>query len=317
MEQVTVGIDIGGTNTVFGIVNENGNVLSEIKFSTKGHKNIHQYIEKLSLSIKDALSELNKNFKLKGIGIGAPNGNFYKGTIEYAANLDWKGVIPFVKMLKENFNVPVFITNDANAGALGEKIYGGAKNINDFIFITLGTGLGSGIISNGKLLLGHDGFAGEIGHTNAIPHGRLCGCGKKGCLETYASASGLVKTAVEFLEKYEEDSLLRQIKDFSSKDIYKAALKKDRVALKVFDFTAKILGISLADSVAYLSPEVIFLFGGLANAGKLLLKPVKNYMEENLLEVYKNKVQIKMSELDGNNAAILGASALVLQQINK
>ncbi len=301
---------------VFGLADKTGRIISENKMLTKGHSNFGAYIDSLSILVKKELSLLKDDFELKGIGIGAPNGNYYKGTVEHAANLEWKGILPVVDMIKEQFDVPVFITNDANAGALGEKLYGGAKNMTDFIFITLGTGLGSGIISKGKLLYGHDGFAGEIGHTNVIPGGRLCGCGRKGCLETYVSATGIVRTAVDFLKESNEDSLLRAIEDdFSSEDIYNAAVKKDRIALRVFNYTAEILGKALADSVAYVSPQAIFMFGGLANAGDLLLKPVKKYMEDNLLEIYKNKVQILPSQLSGNNAAVLGAGALVWEEI--
>ncbi|MCF6366149.1 MAG: ROK family protein [Bacteroidales bacterium] len=316
MKEVAIGIDIGGTNTVFGIVDKSGRIIAEDKMLTKNYINFEDYIFALSTLIKKNLSKLNENYGLQGIGIGAPNGNYYNGTIEHAVNLNWKGILPLAKMIKNNFDVPVFVTNDANAGALGEKLYGGAKNMNHFIFITLGTGLGSGIVTNGKLLYGCDGFAGEIGHTNAIPDGRLCGCGKKGCLETYVSATGIVKTAYQFLKETKEKSILRNIPEFSSKDIFDAAVKKDRIALQIFDYTSEILGKSLADSVAYLSPQAIFLFGGLANAGNLLLKPAKQYMEENLLEVYKNKVNILPSQLEGNSAAVLGASALVWDELS-
>ena len=310
MKEIAIGIDIGGTNTVFGIIDKSGKVISENKLPTKGHKNLDVYIKELCFLINEELKMLEQ-VSLKGIGIGAPNANYYKGTIEHAANLDWKGVLPFVDMMKEYFDVPIYITNDANAAALGEKIYGGAKEMNDFIFITLGTGLGSGIFANGKLIYGHDGFAGELGHINAIPNGRVCGCGKKGCVETYVSATGIVNTAIEFLEEREDQSILRNINKITSKDIYEAATQGDTLALEIFDFTAYILGIALADAVAILSPEAIFLFGGLANSGDYILTPTKEYMEENLLQVFKDKVDIKFSELDSGYAAILGASALV------
>ncbi len=314
MKEIAIGIDIGGTNTVFGIVDKSGKVYSEYKLPTTGHVSLQAYIDELCLQINNQLDLLGNDFQLKGIGIGAPNANFYNGTIEHAANLDWKGVLPFTDMIKEHFDIPVYITNDANAGALGEKIFGGAKEMNDFIFITLGTGLGSGIFSNGKLIYGHDGFAGELGHINAIPNGRTCGCGKKGCLETYVSATGIVNTAIEFLNKTEEESILRSIKDISSKDIYDAAIEGDNFALVIFDFTANILGIALADAVAILSPEAIFLFGGLANSGDFILTPTKEYMEDNLLEVFKNKIQVLPSQLESGHAAILGASALVFAE---
>jgi len=311
MQEIAIGIDIGGTNTVFGIIDKLGNVIFENKLSTTGHVTLQSYINDLCSLIKEEISKLDIEYILQGIGIGAPNANFYKGTIEHAANLDWKGVLPFTDMINEHFDVPVYITNDANAAALGEKIYGGAKDMNDFIFITLGTGLGSGLFANGKLIYGHDGFAGELGHINAIPNGRLCGCGKKGCLETYVSATGIVNTAIEFLEKSEKGSLLKDFDKITSKDIYDAAVKGDTLALEIFDFTAYILGVALADAVAILSPEAIFLFGGLANSGDYILQPTKEYMEENLLQVFKNKIDIKLSELDDGYAAILGASALV------
>ncbi|NPA44106.1 MAG: ROK family protein [Chlorobi bacterium] len=311
MKEIAIGIDIGGTNTVFGIVDKKGNIISKNSILTSGHNDLQTYINVLSTSIKDLLNNLKDEFIFKGIGIGAPNANFHTGTIEHAANLDWKGVLPFADIMKEHFDVPVYLTNDANAAALGEKIYGGAKYMDDFILITLGTGLGSGIFANGRLIYGHSGFAGELGHINAIPNGRLCGCGKKGCLETYVSAKGIVNNAIDFLNSTDEDSLLRDIENFTSKDIYEAALKNDIIALQVFDFTANILGISLADAVAILNPEAIFLFGGLANAGDFILQPAKEYMEENLLEVFKDKVEILPSQLEGGNAAILGASALV------
>jgi len=311
MKEIAIGIDIGGTNTVFGIIDKSGKVFSEYKFPTSGHENLQAYINELCLQIKNHLDSLGNNIQLKGIGIGAPNANFYNGTIEHAANLDWKGVLPFTDMIKQHFNIPVYITNDANAAALGEKIFGGAKEMNDFIFVTLGTGLGSGIFANGKLIYGHDGFAGELGHINAIPNGRACGCGKKGCLETYVSATGIVNNAIDILKFSKEDSLLRDINDISSKDIFEAAKKDDIIALQTFDFTANILGISLADAVAILSPEAIFLFGGLANSGDFIMKPTKEYMEDNLLEVFKNKIKILPSQLESGHAAILGASALV------
>lgn len=310
-KEVAIGIDIGGTNSVFGIIDKSGNVLSENNLPTKGHSNLQEYIDKLCSLINEELDKFKNEITLTGIGIGAPNANFYNGTIEHAANLDWKGVLPFTDLVKEHFDVPVYITNDANAAALGEKIYGGAKEMDDFIFITLGTGLGSGIFANGKLIYGHDGFAGELGHINAIPGGRICGCGRRGCLETYVSATGIVNTANEFLEKTDKESLLKGISKITSKDIYDAAVKGDILALEIFDFTSYILGVALADAVAILSPEAIFLFGGLANSGDYILQPTKEYMEENLLQVFKNKIDINLSELDGGHAAILGASALV------
>ena len=313
MKEIAAGIDIGGTNTVFGIVDKQGNIIQEESMSSKGYKEVNHFIDELSNNIKVLFNKVNKEYKLKGVGIGAPNANFYKGTIENAANLEWEGIIPFAKIMQEKLNIPVWLTNDANAAALGEMLYGGAKNMRDFLFITLGTGLGSGIVSNGKLIYGHDGFAGEIGHTIVAENGRKCGCGRKGCLETYASASGIKRTVIELLTETNKLSVLRNVDNakINSKLIYESAKKGDIISLEAFNFTAKILGKALANSVAYTSPEAIFLFGGLANAGDLLLKPVKESMEANLLNIYQNKVKILPSQLKGNNVAILGASALV------
>ena len=273
MKEIAAGIDIGGTNTVFGIVDKQGNIILEESMSTRGYKEANNFVYELSNRLKILFNKANKKYQLKGVGIGAPNANYYKGTIEDAPNLEWKGVIPLAKIMQEKLNVPVWLTNDANAAALGEMLYGGAKNMRDFLFITLGTGLGSGIVSNGKLIYGHDGFAGEIGHTIVIENGRECGCGRKGCLETYASASGIKRTVIELLSETNRKSILRDFDnaDIDSKLIYESAKKGDIISLEAFDFTAKILGKALANSVAYTSPEAIFLFGGLANAEDLLL----------------------------------------------
>lgn len=313
MKEIAIGIDIGGTNTIIGIVDKQGNILQKASLFTKRYKKVNHFVDELSNKLKVLFNKVNKEYQLKGIGIGAPNANFYKGTIENAPNLKWKGIIPLAKMMQEKLNVPVWLTNDANAAALGEMLYGGAKSMKDFLFITLGTGLGSGIVSNGKLICGHDGFAGEIGHTIVVENGRLCGCGRKGCLETYASASGIKRSVIELLSKTNKASVLRDVKNakISSKLIYESAKKGDIISLEAFDFTAKILGKALANSVAHTSPEAIFLFGGLANAEDLLLKPVKESMEANLFNIYKNKVQILPSQLKSGKAAILGASALV------
>ena len=313
MKKIAIGIDIGGTNTIIGIVDKQGNILQKASLFTKRYKEINHFVDELSNKLKVLFNKVNEEYQLKGIGIGAPNANFYKGTIENAPNLKWKGIIPLAKMMQEKLNVPVWLTNDANAAALGEMLYGGAKSMKDFLFITLGTGLGSGIVSNGKLICGHDGFAGEIGHTIVVENGRLCGCGRKGCLETYASASGIKRSVIELLSKTNKASVLRDVNNakISSKLIYESAKKGDIISLEAFNFTAKILGKALANSVAHTSPEAIFLFGGLANAEDLLLKPVKESMEANLFNIYKNKVQILPSQLKSGKAAILGASALV------
>jgi glucokinase len=313
MKDLTVGIDIGGTGTKIGLVDNIGNILFENKVKTTDYPEIDEYVTALSQAIVHCLDKVNAEFNLKGIGIGAPNGNFYKGTIEFAPNLPWKGTINLVDKMKKYFKVPIVMTNDANAAAMGEMIYGKARGMKEFIVITLGTGLGSGIVVDGKVVYGHDGFAGEIGHTIYDPEGRLCGCGRRGCLETYASATGITKTVIELLEKSDEKSLLRDIpKDkLESKTIHDAAVKGDKIALEAFDYTAKILGLKLADSIAYTSPEAIFLFGGLAEAGDYILKPTKKYMEHYLLDVFKNKVKLEISGLMGKNAAILGAAALI------
>jgi glucokinase len=317
MKEFCIGIDIGGTNTVFGVVDINGNFIAENSIPTKKYQTIEEFIEALSKAIHHSLEQIGGNYILKGIGIGAPNGNYHNGTIEYAPNLNWKGIVPIADLLNKQFHVPVVLTNDANAAAMGEMIYGAAKGLKDFIVITLGTGLGSGFVVDGKIVYGHDGFAGELGHVIYDPEGRLCGCGRKGCLETYASATGIVKTVFEFLDKSSEESLLRNIdkEKLSSKDIYEAAVKGDKIALQAFDYTALVLGRKLADAVAITSPEAIFLFGGLALSGDYILVPTKKYMEENLLKIYKNKVRVELSGLMGKNAAILGAAALIWEEL--
>ncbi|MDF1548313.1 MAG: ROK family protein [Bacteroidales bacterium] len=317
MKDLSIGIDIGGTNTVIGLVDRDGNFRAENSISTSKYTEVEDYIEALTAAINESLNSVTENFVLKGIGIGAPNGNYYNGCIEFAPNLNWKGKVPLVELLNKNFRVPISLTNDANAAAMGEMIYGAAKGMKNFIVITLGTGLGSGLIVDGKLVYGHDGFAGEVGHTIYDPNGRLCGCGRKGCLETYASATGIKKTVLELLEKPGAKSSLSSIpeSEISSKKIYEAAVAGDKLALEAFDFTARILGLKLADSVAYLSPEAIFLFGGLALSGDYILKPTKKYMEENLLKIFKNKVKLEISGLMGKNAAVLGAAGLIWSEI--
>jgi len=317
-KEVVAGIDIGGTNTVFGLVDRVGNILSENSVPTKNYTDFEECITGLSGKIKMLLNSKSENFKLKGIGIGAPNGNIFRGTIEYAANLDWKGILPIADLMFDKFKVPVKVTNDANAAALGEKLYGKGKECDNFIMITLGTGLGSGIVTEGKLLYGYSGFAGELGHVIVKENGRQCGCGRKGCLETYVSATGLLKTVNELLHNTDKESLMRAVKfpELTAKDVYKFAEKGDKLALKAFEFTSKILGKALADFTAVLSPEHIFFFGGLANAGDLFLKPAEKYMNENILTVYKNTVKLSISGLKNGEAAILGSAALIWQQIS-
>ncbi len=317
MKKVVAGIDIGGTFTKLGIVDQEGKVYAETSISTDTHKDIDTYMEHLARAVRKLLREQEGKLELAGIGIGAPNGNYYRGVIEYAPNLNWKGMIPFVELFKAHFDIPIVLTNDANAAALGEMMYGGARNMTDFIVITLGTGLGSGIVVNGKVVYGHDGFAGEMGHVTVVENGRQCGCGKKGCLETYVSATGIVRTVYELLALRTDDSQLRKIsfEKLTAKDISDAASQADRIAMKAFDVTGKTLGKTLADVVALFSPEAIFLFGGLSNAGDYIFKPVKTYMEKNLLSIYRNKVKILPSGLTETNAAVLGSAGLIWKEI--
>lgn len=312
-KEITIGIDIGGTNSVFGAVDREGNIIAADAISTRDYEEVGEFVNAISERIKTLLKHYKNEYILKGIGIGAPNANYYTGNIEFAPNLKWKEKIPLRDMIKAHFDAPVMITNDANAAAIGEMIYGGAKGMKDFVVVTLGTGVGSGFVVNGKLVYGHDGFAGELGHTIVFPEGRECGCGRKGCLETYSSASGIVRTVIEMLGNSNAESELRKIPvgNITSKIIAGAAERGDAIALEAFDFTAKILGLKLADTVAITSPEAIFLFGGLAQSGKLIFEPVKYYMEYYMLNIYKNKVKLLPSQLEGPNAAILGASALV------
>jgi glucokinase len=315
--QLVVGVDIGGTGTKFGIVDRDGNVLFSSEISTKKHATVESFIDELYTALSELIEKAGGTGRIKGIGVGAPNGNFYTGTIEYAPNLPWKGIIPLAEMIQTKFKLPVTLTNDANAAAIGEMMYGAAKGMKDFIMITLGTGVGSGIVANGQLIYGHDGFAGELGHTIVIPDGRLhAGTGKKGSLESYASATGVRATAIEMLEKNKDKSLLRDIpKDkLDSKAVYEAAIQGDKTALEIFEFTGKILGLALANAIMFSSPEAIVLFGGLTKAGDLILKPTKEHMEANLIQVFQNKVKILISHLKESDAAILGASALAWEK---
>lgn len=319
MEQLAIGIDIGGTGTKFGIVDRVGNLLFSSEMSTKKHDTIESFIKELHTNLLPLIEQAGGIGRFIGIGVGAPNGNYYSGTIEYAPNLPWKGIIPLTKMMKDVFHLPVILTNDANAAAIGEMMYGAAKNMKDFIMITLGTGVGSGIVANGQLIYGHDGFAGELGHTIIIPDGRYhAGTGKHGSLESYASATGVVLTAQELLARDDQPSLLRSIpiESLDSKKVYEAAMKGDVLAKEIFDFTGKILGMALANFVMFSSPEAIILFGGLTKSGDLLLKPVREHMENNLIQIFQNKVKILVSHLKESDAAILGASALVWDMKN-
>lgn len=308
-----IGIDMGGTNTVFGVVDARGNVISKSAIKTSTHDDINLYIDDLHTELNKLIEEAGGKEKIKGIGVGAPNGNFYTGTIEHAPNLPWKGKVPFSELMTNKFGLPIALTNDANAAAIGEMTYGAARGMKHFIMITLGTGVGSGIVIDGKLVYGNDGFAGELGHTSSVRNnGRMCGCGKSGCLETYASATGVARTAREMLEMSKEASLLRNIPAdaITSKDVYDAAIGGDKIALEIFEYTGKILGEALADFVAFSAPEAIILFGGLTKSGDLILKPIVENMNANVLPLWKNKVKVLFSELKEADAAILGASAL-------
>lgn len=313
-QPLAVGIDVGGTGTKFGIVDRHGNILFSGDISTRGHNEVESFIDELHAKLNPLILKAGGPGRMIGIGMGAPNGNYYTGTIEYAPNLPWKGVIPLAKLVEDKFKLPVSLTNDANAAAIGENMYGAAQGMKDFIMITLGTGVGSGIVANGKLIYGHDGFAGELGHTIVIPNGRLhAGTGKYGSLESYASATGVRLTTLEMLENSKEPSLLRKIPSelIDSKAVYDAAIKGDKLAKEIFEFTGKILGLALANFVMFSSPEAIVLFGGLTKAGELILKPTYENMEANLIQVFQNKVKILVSHLKEADAAILGASALV------
>ncbi|HTQ26689.1 MAG TPA: ROK family protein [Puia sp.] len=314
LEPLAVGIDIGGTGTKFGIVDRNGNVLFSSEISTRGHAEVESFIDALHAALYPLIEKAGGPGRMRGIGLGAPNGNYYTGTVEYAPNLPWKGIIPLAKLIQNKFQLPTILTNDANAAAIGEMMYGAAKGMKDFIMITLGTGVGSGIVANGSLVLGHDGFAGELGHTIIIPDGRKHeGTGKYGSLESYASATGVALTAAEMLSRSKEKSVLKDIpKDkLDSKKVYDAAIAGDHLALEIFEYTGKILGMALANFVMFSSPEAIVLFGGLTKAGDFILKPTREHMEANLIQVFQNKVKILISHLKESDAAILGASALV------
>jgi glucokinase len=314
-QQLAIGIDIGGTNTVFGIVDHRGDILYRGAISTRKHTDVDKYVQELYEAILPAIKEMGGIDSIKGIGVGAPNGNYYTGSIEYAPNLLWTGIIPLANIIREKFGVPAALTNDANAAAVGEMMYGAARGMKDFIVITLGTGVGSGIVINGQVVYGHDGFAGELGHTIIVPGGRKhYSTGAEGSLETYASATGVRFTALELLEKYKDrESLLRAYKpeDIDSRVVYECAIKGDSIASEVYSFTAGLLGKALANFVMFSSPEAIILFGGLCKAGDLIMLPAKEQMEANVLPIYKNKVKLLFSELKESDAAILGASALV------
>lgn len=307
MSNYALGIDIGGTNTVFGIVDREGNILYETSHNTKAFIRPEDMVDYI-------YSDLSKNGfegNVFGIGIGAPNGNYFTGNIEFAPNLHWKGIIPLAKIFTEKFDVPTLLTNDANAAAQGEMLFGSAIGLKHFVTITLGTGLGSGVIIDGKVVYGHDGMAGEYGHIRVVPNGRLCGCGRNGCLETYASSTGVVRSIKELDSVHKSKSDLLKLVNPSSFDVNKAAIDGDEFAREILDFTAQILGSALADFICFSSPKAYILFGGLAQAGKPFSEKVKSYMELNALKIYQNKVDIRISSLQDKNAAVLGTAASV------
>ena len=311
--QMVFGIDVGGQTSKIGVVDARGNVLAQTVIRTDIYSDVAPYIAELAEAVKKVIKDAGAEGKVRGIGVGAPNGNYYTGTIENAPNLVWgRQRVEFAKLLSEAMGgLPVALTNDANAAAVGEMTYGAARGMKNFIMITLGTGVGSGIVINGEVVYGHDGFAGELGHTAAVRNnGRTCGCGKTGCLETYASATGVARRAREWLELSDEPSLLRGLDSIASKDVYEAAKEGDKLALKIFEFTGKILGRSFADFVAFSAPEAIVLFGGLARAKEFLTEPILESMNANLLPLWRNKVELVYSQLKESDAAILGASAL-------
>ncbi len=310
-QPLAIGIDTGGTNTAYGIVNRNGEILIKGTLPTTGHATAGDYIAALKTELLPAIEKVGKE-NIVGIGIGAPNGSVYTGEIMFAPNLPWRGVIPMVKIIEEEFGLKATLNNDANAAAIGEMMYGAAKGMKDFIVVTLGTGLGSGFVANGHMIYGHDGFAGELGHVIAVRDGRKCNCGRNGCLERYASATGIVITANEWLSERSDATLLRNVDGvLTGRIIQEAAQQGDAFALEIYDYTGKILGQSLADAVAITSPEAIIFFGGLARGGSLIIDPTRKHMEENMLHIYKNKVALLQSTLPDADAAILGASALL------
>lgn len=314
-QQYVVGIDVGGQTSKIGVVDARGEVLKQVVIrSDVFGEDADAFIDALADAAKGCIKDAGKEGRIRGIGVGAPNGNFYTGEVAFAPNLAWaaKKAVKFAEGLSKKMGgIPVTLTNDANAAAMGEMAYGAARGMKNFIMITLGTGVGSGIVIDGKMVYGHDGFAGELGHVNVVRHnGRTCGCGRQGCLEAYCSAIGVARTAREWLESSDEPSLLREVDNITSKDVYEAAKEGDALALRIFDYTATLLGRTFADFVAFSAPEAIVLFGGLARAKEFLYEPMMKAMNDNMLKIWKNKVKIVFSQLKESDAAILGASAL-------
>ena len=312
-KSLVIGLDLGGTNSVFGVVDSKGEIIATTSIKTQAYPSVDQYIMESVKAIKQIAEQVGGMEKIRAMGIGAPCGNYYKGTIEHAANLVWaKGIVPLANMFVNELGIPVVVTNDAKAAAMGEMKYGVAVGMNNFVELTLGTGVGSGIVANGQLIYGFDGFAGELGHMIVEPDGRPCGCGRKGCLETYCSATGVVRTAIAMLEESPEATSVRDIASdkLTSYEVYKAAMAGDTMAQEVFKQTGRRIGIACANIATFLSPEAFIFFGGLAQAGELLLRPIEEAYNENVLSLYKGKARFLMSGLDGAKAAILGASAI-------
>lgn len=315
MKEYAFGIDIGGTNTAMAVVSRKGEIIGQYSMPTTGHAEFDDYINAVCEQLRRLAADTCGMENIAGVGVGAPNGNFYSGRIDFAPNLPWKGILPFVEKMEAAIGLPCVITNDANAAAMGEHAYGVAKDMDHFIMITLGTGVGSGIFIDGKIIYGNDGFAGELGHTiiDFSDNARPCGCGRKGCLETYTSATGVARTARQFLQERTDDSLLRSIspEKITSKDVYDAAIKGDAIALDIYNYTGDILGKALSNFIAFSAPEAIILFGGMAQAGDILMKPLRESMDKHTLALWSGKVKLLVSSLKSGDAALLGASALV------
>jgi glucokinase len=315
---LVLGIDIGGTNTSFGFVDRGGAIIAKASMETKSNDAVEAFVSRLHHRIEKVRTGLPSLHNLCGIGIGAPNANYYRGTIEQAVHLNWGKTVNLVGLIRHYYNIPISLTNDANTAAIGEMLFGNARGMKNFMVITLGTGLGSGIVVDGRLLYGNRGFARELGHTVVDPAGRQCSCGKKGCLETYASATGLVRTALLLITERSDPSPLRDMssEEITSKMIFALAQKGDKIALEAFKQTAKILGMKLADAVALTGPEAIFLSGGLSMAGDILLKPTQQYMEDFLFSAYKGSVKLMLSGMEQGKSAILGAAALIWSELD-
>lgn len=316
MKPYVIGLDLGGTNSVFGIVDSRGDIKATTAIKTQGYEKVGDYVNACVDALQVIIEQVGGIDTIKSMGIGAPNANYYTGTIEFAPNLAWAhdGIVPLASMFSEKLGVPVALTNDANAAALGEMTYGAARGMKNFIEITLGTGVGSGIVINGQLVYGCDGFAGELGHVTMVrgENGRLCGCGRKGCLEAYCSATGVARTTREMLEKTKRPSLLRELDadKITSLDVSIAAGKGDEMAKEIYDFTGHMLGEACADFAAFSSPEAFIFFGGMTKAGDLLMKPLKEAYDAHVLKIFKGKAKFLLSSLDGSSAAVLGASAV-------